>query len=77
MNRLSEMARLGSNFDRALADAIAQQTPNAKARILAALDRGDFEVAVDGTPPLITLRISGDVLLECQIYPERADVRSN
>ncbi len=77
MNRPSELARLGSNFDRALADAIAGQTPEAAQRVLDALERGHYEVQVEGKPPTITLRIAGDVLLEANLYPEPKDARLN
>ena len=78
MNRpAAEMARLGSNFDRALASAIAQQASGVAERILGALERGDYSVEVAGTPPVIVLRIAGDVLLECFVYEEPADVKVN
>jgi len=77
MNRPSELARLGSNFDRALADAIAQQEPLVAERIMAALERGDYEVQVEGKPPTITLRISGDTLLACHLYKEPTDAPLN
>ena len=74
---LRDLAEFGSHFDRALAHAIAQQEPGAAERIMAALERGDYEVQFEGKPPTITLRISGDVLLEAKLYREPADARLN
>lgn len=72
-----DVARFGSNFDAALIDAIAQQDSDVARRLLGELRAGNYEVAVDGKPPIVTVRIAGSVVLEAHLYPERDDARLN
>lgn len=72
-----DVARFGSNFDAALIDAIAQQDPDVGRRLLGELRAGNYEIEVNGKPPVVTVRIAGSVVLEAQLYPEPADVRAN
>jgi hypothetical protein len=73
----SDVAQFGSRFDVALMDAIAQQEPKVAQRLLAELSAGNYEVAVDGTPPIVTIRIGGAVVLEAHLHPESQDVKRN
>jgi hypothetical protein len=72
-----DVARFGSAFDAALIDAIAQQDPDVARRLLAELRAGNYEIEVDGTPPTITVRIAGSVVLEANLYQEPKGVRLN
>ena len=73
----SDVARFGSIFDQQLMDAIAQQDPHVAQRLLGELRAGNYEVEVDGTPPLITVRIGGAIVLEAQLYPKSEDEQLN
>ena len=73
----SDLARFGSHFDAALMDAIAQQEPRLAQRLLGELNAGNYEIAVDGKPPIVTIRIGGAVVLEAHLYPEPKDARLN
>lgn len=73
----SDVAQFGSRFDTALVDAIAQQEPHVARRLLAQLNAGNYEIAVDGTPPIVTVRIGGAVILEAHLYPESQDAKLN
>ena len=73
----SDLAQFGSRFDAALMDAIAQQDPRVAQRLLGELNAGNYEVEVDGKPPIVTIRIGGAVVLEAHLYPEPKDTRLN
>ena len=72
-----DVARFGSAFDAALIDAIAQQDAEVGRRLLGELRAGNYEVSVDGKPPIITVRIAGSVVLEAHLYPEPKDATLN
>ena len=76
MNRW-DVARFGSNFDAALIDAIAQQDPDVGRRLLTELRAGNYEVEVNGKPPVVTVRIAGSVVLEATLCPEPKDAALN
>ena len=73
----SDLAQFGSRFDAALMDAISQQDPHVAQRLLGELNAGNFEVEVEGTPAIVTIRIGGAVVLEAHLYPEPTDVKLN
>lgn len=77
MTRPEDLAQFGSIFDQQLMAAIAAQEPHVGDRLLGELRAGNYEINVDGTPPIITVRIGGAVVLEAQMYKEPADVRLN
>ena len=73
----SDVAQFGSRFDAALMDAIAKQEPTVAQRLLGELRAGNYEIDVDGKPPVVTVRIGGSVVLEARLYSEPQDARAN
>ncbi len=76
MTRPDDLAQFGSIFDQQLMAAIAAQEPQVAERLLGELRAGNYEIEVSDAK-IITVRIGGAVVLEAQMYPERADVRLN
>lgn len=70
-------AEFGSLFDQQLVDAIAAQEPEVASRLLVELRAGNYEIAVDGTPPVIRVTIAGAVVLESQLFRKPDDVTLN
>jgi hypothetical protein len=77
MTNPQDLAQFGSIFDQQLMDAIAAQEPEVAQRLLAELHAGNYEISVDGTPPVITIRIAGAIVLEAQVYRQPDDVQNN